>query len=89
MVIDYKKELEGAAKSMILVHDPNTLIRMIVRLMVQKVEVLHAGILLHDDQQKTYILRVSRGPAGIKIPREFARMDYDNPLIRLFRARQD
>ena len=89
MVIDYKKELEGAAKSMILVHDPNTLIRMIVRLMVQKVEVLHAGILLHDDQQKTYILRVSRGPAGIKIPREFARMDYDNPLIRFFRERID
>ena len=89
MVIDYKKELETAAKSMILVHDPNTLIKMIVRLMVQKVEVLHAGILLHDDQQKSYVLRVSRGPAGVKIPPEFARMDYDNPLIRLFRERID
>jgi HD-GYP domain-containing protein (c-di-GMP phosphodiesterase class II) len=89
MAIDYKRELEGAAKSMILVHEPNTLIRMIVRLMVQKVKVIHAGILLHDDLQNTYILRVSRGPSGIRIPREFARMDYDNPLIRFFRERRD
>ncbi|MFH1339254.1 MAG: HD domain-containing phosphohydrolase [Candidatus Omnitrophota bacterium] len=89
MAIDYKKELESAAKSMILVHEPDTLIRMIVRLMVQKVKVIHAGILLHDDSQNTYILRVSRGPSGIRIPREFARMDYDNPLIRFFRERKD
>jgi HD-GYP domain-containing protein (c-di-GMP phosphodiesterase class II) len=89
MAIDYKRELESAAKSMILVHEPNTLIRMIVRLMVQKVKVIHAGILLHDDLQNTYILRVSRGPSGIRIPREFARMDYDNPLIRFFRERRD
>ena len=89
MAIDFKKELEAAAKSMILVHEPNTLIKMIIRLMVQKVKILHAGILLHDEQKKTYILRVSRGPSGIKIPREFARMDYDNPLIRFFREQKD
>ena len=89
MAINYKKELEMAAKSMILVHEPNTLIKMIVRLMIQKVKVLHAGILLHDEQQKSYILRVSRGPSGIKVPREFARMDYENPLIRFFRERKE
>ncbi|MBU0548718.1 MAG: HD domain-containing protein [Candidatus Omnitrophica bacterium] len=89
MAIDYKKELESAAKSMILVHEPDTLIKMIVRLMIQKVKVLHAGILIHDDMQNSYILRVSRGPSGIKIPKEFARMDYDNPLIKLFRDRRD
>ena len=89
MAVDYKKELESAAKSMILVHEPDTLIRMIVRLMVQKVKVLHAGILLHDDRKNTYILRVSRGPSGVKIPRGFARMDHDNPLIRFFRERKD
>ncbi|MGD9014720.1 MAG: HD domain-containing protein [Candidatus Omnitrophota bacterium] len=89
MAIDYKKELESAAKSMILVHEPDTLIRMIVRMTVQKVKVIHAGILLHDEEQSTYILRVSRGLTGIKIPREFARMDYNNPLIRFFRERKD
>ncbi|MFH1577689.1 MAG: HD domain-containing phosphohydrolase [Candidatus Omnitrophota bacterium] len=88
MAIDYKKELEAAAKSMILIHEPNTLIRIIVRLIVQRVKVIHAGILLRDEQRNTYILRVSRGPTGIKIPREFARMDIDNPLIRLFREHQ-
>ncbi len=85
MKIDYKKELETAAKNMILVHEPDALIAMITRLMVHKVGAMHAGILLHDESEKSYIVRVSRGAAGIKVPAGFARMDYRNPLIRLFR----
>ena len=84
MRVDYKKELESAAKSMILVHEPDVLIRMIVRMIVQKVKVSHAGILLHKNGD-SYVLTVSRGPSGIKIPAGFARMDADNPLIRVFR----
>ncbi len=90
MAIDYKKELETASKNMILVHEPDTLIKMIVRLMVQKVKVLHAGILLHDDQQNSYILRVSRGrKIAAEAPQDFSRMDYNNPLICFFRERRD
>ena len=89
MPIDYKKELEGAAKSMILVHEPDTLIRMIVRMMFHKLRVRHAGILLHDEEKDTYILTVSRGAKGLKIPKGFARMDADNPLISFFRKHPD
>jgi len=89
MGINYKKELESAAKSMILVHEPDTLIRMIVRTIVNKVKVRHAGILLHDKERDAYILSVSRGPTGLKIPAGFARMDADNPLIRFFKERWD
>jgi len=89
MAIDYKKELETAAKNMILVHEPNALIRMIVRMLVQKVKVTHAGLLLHHQDRDTYILTVSRGPFGLKIPAGFARIDTDNPLIRFFRNRLD
>ena len=89
MGINYKKELEGASKSMILVHEPDILIRMIVRMFVQKVKVKHAGILLRDKHRDTYILSVSRGLAGLKIPKGFARMDADNPLINFFKKRLD
>jgi len=89
MAIDYKKELEGAAKTMILVHEPHILIKMIVRLFVQKVRVKHAGILLHHSDKDTYVLTVSGGSAGLKIPAGFARMDADNSLIRFFRERLD
>jgi putative nucleotidyltransferase with HDIG domain len=89
MAINYKKELEAAAKSMILVHEPELLIRMIVRMMVQKVKIKHAGILLHDKERDTYVLKVSRGPLGLKVPKGFARMDSDNPLVRFFRERKD
>lgn len=86
MAIDYKKELESAAKSMILVHDPSTLIKIIVRMMVHKVKVCHAGILLRDKEKDTYVLTVSRGSAGLRIPTGFARMDTDNPLIHFFKS---
>ena len=41
--IDYKKELESAAKGMILIHDPRLLIKLIVRSIVQRVHMEHAG----------------------------------------------
>jgi HD-GYP domain-containing protein (c-di-GMP phosphodiesterase class II) len=84
MTINYKKELERAAKNMILVHDPQLLIKMIVRMLIQKVEVSHAGILLYDSDVDSYVLTVSRGSPGVKIPSGFVRVDYDNPLIRIF-----
>lgn len=85
MTINYKKELEGAARTMILVHEPHTLIKMIVRMIVHKVKVNHAGILLHDKDRDSYVLTVSRGSTGLRIPSGFARMDTDNPLISFFR----
>jgi HD-GYP domain-containing protein (c-di-GMP phosphodiesterase class II) len=89
MAIDYKKELEDAARTMILVHEPDTLIKMIVRRIVKIVKVEHAGILLHHKDKDTYVLTVSRGAPGLKIPAGFARMDADNSLIRFFRERMD
>mgnify|MGYP001582306534 CR=1 FL=1 len=86
--IDYKKELESAAKSMILVHEPDTLIKMIVRNIVRKVKVAHAAILLQYKDSDNYIITVSRGRSGLKIPAGFARVDKDNPLIRFFSRRK-
>jgi HD-GYP domain-containing protein (c-di-GMP phosphodiesterase class II) len=87
MTINYKKELEDAAKGMILVHEADLLIKMIVRTIVQKVKVSHAGVLLQDREKDTYILNFSRGARGLRIPQGFARMDKDNPLIRFFGSR--
>jgi len=42
---------------MIRVHDPEKLIKMIVRIIVQKVKVSHANILLHDKNSKSYNLK--------------------------------
>ncbi len=89
MSIDYKKELEAAAKNMIMVHNPDTLIKMIVRTIVQKLKVSHAGILLYNKDENSYVLTVSRGPVGLRIPEGFTRMDMNNPLIRFFRERRD
>ena len=88
MGLDYKLELEKAARTMILVHEPDVLIKMIVRMLVQKVKVTHSGVLLHQQERDSYVLMVSRGTQGVRIPAGFARMDPDNPLIRFFRERK-
>ncbi len=84
MSINYKKELEDAARKMILVHKPKTLIQLIVRMIVHKVRVCHAGILLYDPKLNSYILSVSRGKLGLKIPTGYLRIDPDNAMIRFF-----
>ncbi|MDD4910176.1 MAG: HD-GYP domain-containing protein [Candidatus Omnitrophica bacterium] len=88
-MIDYKKELENSAKTMILVHNPDTLTKLIVRTMVGKVGVVHAGILLHRKDKDTYVLTVSRGEKGFKIPAGFARIDKDSALIKIFSDRKN
>ena len=82
--IDYKKELESAAKGMILIHDPRLLIKLIVRSIVQKAGINHAGMVLHDPVKDSYVLSISRGEPGARIPEGFIRFDKKNPLIKFF-----
>ncbi len=84
MTIDYKKELENASKGMIMIHDPNLLIRMMVRMIVRKLGVKHAAMILFDAENDRYVLEISRGAKGIKIPKGFTRYEKTSPLIRLF-----
>jgi HD-GYP domain-containing protein (c-di-GMP phosphodiesterase class II) len=84
MAIDYKKELEAAARNMILEHNLEKLIRRIVQTIVRKVKVKHAGILLYDKEKKIYILTVSGGKTGLKIPKGLVRLDADSPLVKFF-----
>jgi len=82
--IDYKKELESASKGMILIHDPKLLIKLIVRSIVQKVQIDHAGMILYNPQKDSYVLAISHGQSGARIPEGFIRFDKKHPLIRLF-----
>lgn len=82
--IDYKKELESASKGMILIHDPRLLIKLIVRSIVQKVHIDHAGMILYDPAKDSYVLSISRGDPGSRIPEGFIRFDKKNPIIKFF-----
>lgn len=85
MAVNYKRELEAAAKSMIIVHDPEVLMKMIVRMVVYKVRVAHATMLMPNSNKDSYMLAISRGSLSLRMPIGLARMDKDDPLIRLFR----
>jgi HD-GYP domain-containing protein (c-di-GMP phosphodiesterase class II) len=86
--IDYKKELETASKGMIMIHDPKLLIKLIVRMIVGKVQIRHAGMILYDRESDSYVLNISKGETGFKIPAGFARFERNHPIIALFTKKE-
>jgi len=81
---DYKAELEKAARQMILIHDTGLLNKIILRTIVRNIKVRHAGIFLYDRDKKEYVITVSWGEKGLKVPAGFAKIDTTNPIIRYF-----
>ncbi len=88
MKIDFKKELESASKGMIMIHDPKLLINLIIRMLVNKLQIKHAAMLLFDPVQNAYILNISRGLIGIKIPKNFAKFTHESPIIKIFNTKE-
>ena len=88
MKIDYKKELETASKGMIMIHEPKLLIKLIVRMIVRKLHIRHAGMILYEPQKDSYILNISRGELGVKIPAGFTRFNSESPVIRVFNRKE-
>lgn len=89
MTLDYKKELENAARNMIFVHDPDLLIKMIVRMMVSKAKITHASFFLHNQEKQGYSLTASKGSLGKKMPLDLICIDKDDVLIRFFREHKN
>jgi len=82
--IDFKKELEIASKGMIMIHDPKLLIKLIIRMIVRKLGFKHAAMILYEPERDAYVLSISRGEKGVKIPEGFTRFSHESPLIELF-----
>ena len=88
MKIDFKKELETASKGMIMIHDPKLLIKLIIRMIVRKLRIKHAAMVLYDPNQDSYVLDISRGEMGFKIPAGYTRFNESSPIIKLFTKKE-
>ena len=88
MKVDYKKELEIASKGMIMIHDPKLLIKLIVRMLVRKLRIRHAAMILFDEEKRWYVLSISRGEAGVRIPTNFMKFTKDSPVIKIFSKKE-
>lgn len=82
--LDYKKELEIAAKQMILIHRVDTLVKLILSTIVRILSIEHASLLIYDEHRDAYVAHTSRGKPGLKIPKGFIRISNQNPLITYF-----
>jgi HD-GYP domain-containing protein (c-di-GMP phosphodiesterase class II) len=81
---DYKSYLSKTAKQMILIHDPNLLSRLVVRTLTRNLGIKHAGLFLYNKAKKEYIINVSSGKKGLKIPVGFTKITNSNPIIQFF-----
>ncbi|MFA5093181.1 MAG: HD domain-containing phosphohydrolase [Candidatus Omnitrophota bacterium] len=88
MSIDYKKELELAARNMIFVHDPDSLIKLIVRMIINKAKINHASFFLYNKEKQGYALTVSKGTLNKKIPLHLICIDKDDVLVKFFKEHQ-
>ncbi len=86
---DYHEALFNASRSMIRFKKPRRLIRMINKIINEKVGVAHLAVLLYDNDKHSYILADSRGVKGRKIPIGYIRLDPKSPLISLFSERRN
>jgi HD-GYP domain-containing protein (c-di-GMP phosphodiesterase class II) len=89
MTINYKRALETAAKNMILIHRPATLLKLVLRIIVRKAKLKHAAALLYDKKRNTFVLTDSKGEKGSKIPAGYARLDPHSGLIKFFREKKN
>ncbi|MEW6170309.1 MAG: HD domain-containing phosphohydrolase [Candidatus Omnitrophota bacterium] len=89
MAINYKRVLETAAKNMILIHRPDTLLRLILRMTVREARLKHVAALFYDKRKNSYILTDSKGERGIKLPAGYARLDPHSGLIKFFREKKN
>ncbi|MCX5699182.1 MAG: HD domain-containing protein [Candidatus Omnitrophica bacterium] len=81
---DYRKELEKAAKRMILIHNVDTLVKLILRSTVRFLRIEHASLLLYDQTRNAYVAHTSKGKPGLIIPKGFTRISNENPVINYF-----
>lgn len=81
---DYKSYLSKTAKQMILIHDPNLLSRLVIRTLTRNLGIKHAGLFLYNKFKKEYIIYVSSGKKGLKIPVGFTKITNNNPIIQFF-----
>ncbi len=81
---DYRRDLEKAAHQMILVHRTDTLTRLILRTIIRNVRVRHAGMFIYDKTRREYIVTVTRGKKGSRVPAGFTKVGKEDPIIRFF-----
>jgi putative nucleotidyltransferase with HDIG domain len=81
---DFRKDLEKAARQMILVRRVETLTRLILRTITRNIRVRHAGIFFYDKGCDEFIIRVSQGRQGARVPPGFTKVNQKNSVIRYF-----
>lgn len=81
---DFRKDLEKTARQMILIRRVDTLIKLVLRTIMRNINVSHAGVFLYDKGKEEYVVKVSRGDKGVKIPAGFAKLSKENSIVKYF-----
>lgn len=87
--IDYQDVLFNASRSMIRFRKPQYLVKIIDKIINDRIGIVHSAVIIHDSDSKTFILADSKGTIGRRIPAGYVRLDQKNPIISIFRDRKN
>jgi|GEM_PF-2342223 len=76
--------LSTVAKQMVFIHDANLLSKLVLKIVAERLKVKHVGLFLYDKKTKEYIIKLSQGKQGLKIPVNFTKINRNSTIIKLF-----
>ncbi len=83
--IDYQDALFDASRSMIRFKKPRRLIKIIDKIINDKVGVTYSAVLIYERSLRSYVLLDSEGAEGCKIPAGYVRLDLKSAIVELLR----
>jgi len=79
-----REYLEKTAKQTILIHRSDTLIKLILRTIVSKLNLEYAAMAIYDKNKDEYVIKISRTKGNFKIPPNFLKITKENPIVKYF-----
>ena len=76
--------LSTVAKQMVFIHDANLLSKLVLKIVTERLKVKHVGLFLYDKKAEEYVIKLSQGKQGLKIPVNFTKINRNSTVIKLF-----
>ena len=79
--------LSKVSNQMIFIHDAELLSKLVLKIVTEHLHVKHVGLFLYDNKAEEYVIKLSQGKKGLKIPVNFTKIDKNSNIIRFFNNR--
>ena len=76
--------LSKVAKQMVFIRDAELLSKLVIKIVAERLNVKHVGLFLYNKKAEEYVIKLSQGKKGLKIPVNFTKIKKNSNLIKFF-----